>query len=609
MCGIFGCLLTDGEGRVAPIIHSALRRLEYRGYDSVGEATVHQGRLFVKKDKGEVEQVHAKLNLDDLEGRLGIGHTRWATHGAPEKVNAHPHLDCRGTIAVVHNGIIENFQTLKGELEEQGHSFQSRTDTEVVPHLIEEHMHRGFGFVESVREAVKRLEGAYAIVAISSGAPDTMVLARQGSPLVVGVAEASLCASSDIPTILPLTNRIMEVHNGELVVLSGEGVAIRRVGDWSLVERRAFPVTWSVELAQKQGYPHFMLKEIHEQAQCLENARRLQADYLDLITTFLDRSKKTYLLGCGTSYNACLAASYMFSNLCNLSTIPIVASEFIERHGESTNIDSTILAVSQSGETADVLHAIDHARFRAATILGLTNTMGSTLTRVARAYISQQSGPEIGVAATKSFTAQLMVLAELALRLAKIRGKVSQERMDYMEEQLDEMPELVERVVRLQEEKVKTMVGKYSTAECFHFLARGISTATAQEGMLKLLEIAYIPCLADPAGESIYGPVNHIQADQPVIFICPPDDTRTTLRQDMLALKARGARIIAVLEETDLETKQLVDDYFEIPAGVPTILSPIPYVVPLQLFAYYMSVERGVNPDKPRNLAKSVTVL
>jgi glucosamine--fructose-6-phosphate aminotransferase (isomerizing) len=426
---------------------------------------------------------------------------------------------------------------------------------------------------------------------------------------VVGVADDVLCASSDIPTILPVTNRILEVQNGELVVLSGGGVAIQRVEDGGLVARQAAPITWSVELAQKQGYPHFMLKEIHEQSQCLENARLLQDKYLDLITTFLDRSKLTYLLACGTSYNACLAASYMFANLCNLSTIPVIASEFIERHGEATNIESTLLAVSQSGETADVLHAIDHARLRAATILGLTNTMGSTLTRVARAYISQQSGPEIGVAATKSFTAQLVVLAELALRLAKVRGKVSQERMDYLEERLDAMPELVERIVPLQEEAVKKMVGKYATAECVHFLARGISTATAQEGMLKLLEIAYIPCLADPAGESVYGSVNLIRDGQPVIFICPPDGTRMTLRRDIQAMKARGARVIAVLEETDEETKQLVDDYFAIPAGVPPLLSPIPYVVPLQLFAYYMAVERGVDPDKPRNLAKSVTVL
>jgi glucosamine--fructose-6-phosphate aminotransferase (isomerizing) len=609
MCGIFGCVLMEGDGQVAPLIHAALKRLEYRGYDSVGEATVHQGCLFMKKDKGPIDQVHAALDLDDLEGRLGIGHTRWATHGAPEQVNAHPHLDCHGTIAVVHNGIIENFQPLKRELEDLGHRFLSRTDTEVVPHLIEEQMRRGLDFVESVRAAVEQLEGAYAIAVVSAGAPDTLVLARQGSPLVVGVAADVLCASSDIPTLLPLTHRILEVQNGELVVLSDGGVVIQRIGDGSRVEREPVPITWSVEVAQKQGYPHFMLKEIHEQAQCLENARRLRADYLDLLTTFLDRSKQTYLLACGTSYNACLAASYMFANLCNLSTIPVIASEFIERHGDATNIDSTLLAVSQSGETADVLHAIDHARFQAATILGLTNTMGSTLTRVTRAYISQQSGPEIGVAATKTFTAQLMVLAQLALRLAKVRGKVSQEHMDYLEARLDEMPELVERVVRQQEAKVKTVVAKYAAAECVHFLARGISTATAQEGMLKLLEIAYIPCLADPAGESVYGHVTPIQDGQPVIFICPPDDTRMILRRDIRAMQARGARVIAVVEETDRGTQQLVDDYFTIPAGVPPILSPIPYVVPLQLFAYYMAVERGVDPDKPRNLAKSVTVL
>jgi glucosamine--fructose-6-phosphate aminotransferase (isomerizing) len=498
---------------------------------------------------------------------------------------------------------------LKQELTGEGHLFQSRTDTEVIPHLIEDYLSRGLGFIESVREAVKWLEGAYTIAVIFSEIPNKIVFARKASPLVLGVSEDILCASSDIPTILPLTNRIIEVHNGEMVILSEQGVELRWIEDWSLVEREAYSITWSVEMAQKQGFPHFMLKEIHEQSQSLRNTLLLQESYLDLLTTFLDRGKDVYLLACGTSYHSCLAASYMFSNLCNLSTIPTIASEFIEQHGEAVNIDSTILAVSQSGETADVLHAIDHARSKTVTILGLTNTMGSTLTRVSRAYISQQSGPEIGVAATKTFTSQLMVLAQLAIRLAKARGKVSQERMDYLEEKLVEIPDFVEKIILLQGDKIKSIVQKYQDKSCFYFLGRGISTTTALEGRLKLLEIAYMPSIAYPAGESKNGAISLVQEGFPIIFVCPPDSTRKALIGNIMEMKARGGKIIAVIEETDDEIKQLVDDYFEVPYGVPEILSPIPYVIPLQLFAYYMAVEKGLNPDKPRNLAKSVTVL
>jgi glucosamine--fructose-6-phosphate aminotransferase (isomerizing) len=411
-----------------------------------------------------------------------------------------------------------------------------------------------------VREAVKRLEGAYTIAVIFSENPNKIVFARKASPLVLGVSEDILCASSDIPTILPLTNRIIEVHNGEMVILSEERVELRRIEDWSLVEREDYPITWSVEMAQKQGFLHFMLKEIHEQSQSLRSTLLLQENYLDLLTTFLDRAKDVYLLACGTSYHSCLAASYMFSNLCNLSIIPVIASEFIEQHGEAVNIDSTVLAVSQSGETADVLHAIDHARFKAATILGLTNTMGSTLTRVSRAYISQQSGPEIGVAATKTFTSQLMVLAQLAIRLGKVRGKISQEKMDYLEEKLVKIPELVEKIILLQEDKIKSIVKKYEDRSCFYFLGRGISTTTALEGRLKLLEIAYIPSIAYPAGESKHGAISLVQEGFPIIFVCPPDSTRKALIGNIMEMKARGGKIIAVIEETDDEIKLLADD-------------------------------------------------
>jgi glucosamine--fructose-6-phosphate aminotransferase (isomerizing) len=327
-----------------------------------------------------------------------------------------------------------------------------------------------------------------------------------------------------------------------------------------------------------------------------------------LISTFLDRAQEVFLVACGTSYHACLAASYMFSKLAFLPTFPVYASEFNEQHGKSVNIDSTILAVSQSGETADTLASVTCAQQRAATILGLTNVIGSTLTRVSRVYVGQQSGPEIGVAATKTFTSQLSVLAQLALRLSKKRGKISQDEMDRIEEQLEHLPDVVDAIIRTQEENVKRLAKKYKDAKIFFFLGRGISTATAYEGRLKLMEIAYIPSIAFPAGESKHGPISLIENGFPVIFICPRDECHKTLIGNIMEMKARGASIISIVEEGDEEIEALSDDYIEVPKGIPEVLSPIPFAVPLQLLAYYMALEKRLNPDTPRNLAKSVTV-
>ena len=608
MCGIFGCILKDGKA--APVIHAALKRLEYRGYDSVGEATIDNGKLFIKKDQGKIDEVHRTHNLDDLPGSIGIGHTRWATHGAPLQVNAHPHLDCSGKIAVIHNGIIENFAELKQELENRGHIFKSKTDTEVIAHLIERALETNpsSSLTDAVLETVKRLEGSFAIAVLSTKEPDKIVCARRESPLVIGVNDNAIYFASDIPAFLPLTNKAVIVDDGEVVTLSLKGYEIKKIADSTIVVREPKIIEWAPEMAVKQGYAHFMLKEIHEQPACLRNTLRLQEHYLDLMATFLDRAREVYLVACGTSYHACLASSYMFSKLAFLATYPVIASEFIEQHGKSVNIDSTLLAVSQSGETADTLAAVNCARQRAATVLGLTNVIGSTLTRVSRVYIGQQSGPEIGVAATKTFTSQLSVMAQTALRLAKKRGKVSQDEMDYLAERLDKMPETVDVIIRTQEEKVKEIAKKYKDAKVFFFLGRGISTATAYEGRLKLMEIAYVPAIAFPAGESKHGPISLVEPGFPVVFICPRDDTHKTLIGNIMEMKARGASIIAVIEEGDEEIKSLADDFVEVPKGIPDVLSPISFVIPLQLFAYCMALERGHDPDMPRNLAKSVTV-
>ncbi len=608
MCGIFGCIMKEGDA--APLIHASLKRLEYRGYDSVGVATIQDGKIYVKKDQGKIDDVHRILNLDSLPGNMGIGHTRWATHGAPLKVNAHPHSDCTGRIVVVHNGIIENFSELKLELENNGHKFASKTDTEVIAHLIEENLEKTpkLNLATAVLEAVKRLDGSYAIAVLSTREPDKIVCARNESPLVLGVGENAVYCASDIPAFLPVTNKAVLINDGELIILSSTGYEIRRINDFSVVEREPEIVDWTPAMAVKQGYPHFMIKEIHEQPATLRNTLRMQEHYLDLISTFLDRAQEVFLVACGTSYHACLAASYMFSKLAFLPTYPVYASEFTEQHGKSVNIDSTILAVSQSGETADTLAAVTCAQQRAATILGLTNVIGSTLTRVSRVYVGQQSGPEIGVAATKTFTSQLSVLAQLALRLSKKRGKISQDDMDDIAERLEKLPDIVETIIQTQEEKVKQVAKKYKDAKIFFFLGRGVSTATAYEGRLKLMEIAYVPSIAFPAGESKHGPISLIEPGFPVVFICAKDGAYKTLIGNIMEMKARGASIIAIVEEDDEEIKALSDDYIEVPKGIPEILSPIPFAIPLQLLAYYIALEKGLNPDTPRNLAKSVTV-
>ena len=607
MCGIIGYI--GKEYSANKVILEGLKRLEYRGYDSVGVAAIDaQKRLVIKKDVGKIEEVHAKLNFLEPASNITLGHSRWATHGAPTRENAHPHLDCKGEVAVVHNGVIENFLELKEELIEKGHKFVSRTDTEVIPHLLEEELEAGRSLCDATINVLKRLKGSYALAIVSTKEPDKIVCARNESPLVIGLSEQGMFCASDIPAILPYTNRIIVLNNGELAVLEPNRVTLKRLIDGATLSREPKTIEWSIEQAEKQGYPHFMLKEIHEQPTSLRNALRLQEQYLDLITTFLDRGDKIFLLAAGTSHYACIAASYMFSKLARLATYPVISSEFIENYGDSLGIDTVVLAVSQSGETYDTLKAVDYARMKAATVLGITNVVGSTLTRVSRAYIVQQSGPEIGVAATKSYTAQLLVLAQLALKLAKIRGKLSQDEIDELKTNLYNIPDIVENILEKREEKVKEIAKKYAKEKLFIFLGRGISTATALEGRLKLLEISYTPSLAYPAGESKHGPISVIEKGTPTIFICPNDETRKEILGNIMEMKARGAKIISVCEEEDQKIKNLSDDVIEMPKQIHPILTPIPYIIPLQLLAYYIAVERGLDPDKPRNLAKSVTV-
>ncbi|MDP2899370.1 MAG: glutamine--fructose-6-phosphate transaminase (isomerizing), partial [Candidatus Bathyarchaeota archaeon] len=577
MCGIFGSVLRTGQ--VAPMILDGLGRLEYRGYDSTGVAMIDKGVLQIRKDAGKIKEVADRLKIAEMRGRIGIGHTRWATHGAPNMINAHPHTDSTGKIALIHNGVIENFMELKQELIDKGHNFVSRTDTEVIPNLIEEEMRGEATLTEATLKALRRLKGSYAIAVVSSLEPDKIVCARHESPLVLGVSDKGTYCASDAPAIRPYTNRVVYLRNGELATIDVDGYKIVKVADGSPVERAPEEITWTLEMAEKQDFPHYMLKEINEQPISLRNGLRLQEKYMDLITTFLDRGKEVFLVSAGTSQHSCIAGSYIFSKIARLTTYPVVSSEFVERYGSTVGIDTIILAVSQSGETYDTLKAVDHARMRAATVLGLTNTVGSTLTRVSRAYIIQQSGPEIGVAATKTFTSQVLVLAQLALRLAKIRGKLSQDELDEYKASLHKVPDWVEEVLEKTNDRVKELAAKYKDDRLFLFLGRGISSATAMEGRLKVLEITYVPSLAYPAGESKHGPISIIEKDTACVFVCPRGETHAEIIGSIMEMKARGANIISICEEGDEAIKSLSDSFIEMPKGIPELLSPIPYVV------------------------------
>lgn len=605
MCGISAVALK--KGTVGPAIYDCLTKLEYRGYDSVGEATIFNDELTIKKDKGKIAEVEETLHLSTLPGLIGIGHTRWATHGAPSKENAHPHTDCNNTVAVVHNGIIENFLTLREELEAAGHQLRSKTDTEVVAHLIEANLRSGNGFVESVRSAVKKLQGAYALAIISTIEPDKIVCVRRESPLVLGNGQDGNYCASDIPAFLSKTNKAILLEDDEMAVLTSNQIRILKIENGDEIIREPFTVDWNVDRAAKTGYAHFMLKEIHEQPLSIRNVARTHPMFLDLMAGELIRAKKLFLVACGTSYHACMGAAYAFSRLAALSVTPVVASEFIDMYGGLIDSETVVLAVSQSGETADTLNAVRGAKDRGATILGITNTMGCSLTRLANVYIGQNSGPEMGVAATKTFTAQYTMLIQIAIASARKRQVITQKEVERLESTISQLPDLISLALR-QESRISQIADRFIDKNSFCFLARGVNVATALEGRLKLLELSYLPAIAYPAGESKHGFISVVEPDYPVIFIAPRDETYTKIIGNIMEMKARGARIVALVDEQDKDVVNLSDEIVKLPSGIPSVLSPIVYVIPLQLFAYYMSVKKGNNPDFPRNLAKSVTV-
>jgi len=607
VCGIFGCVLHDGK-QAAPLIHSALKRLEYRGYDSIGQVTVEGKTLFVKKDRGRLEEVDAKYNLDDMAGPTGVGHTRWATHGRPAQENSHPHTDCNSTIAVVHNGIIENYLELKRELEGKGHRFLSRTDTEVVPHLVEQYVRDGMSLEDAFRKTVNRLEGAYSLVLTSTERPKTIICARQESPLVLGVGDGEFYCASDISAFLPITKKALFMDEGEMAVLDPKGIRIMKARNGQMVKREPVTITWDPESAKKQGFKHFMLKEVHEQVQSIKDSIRTLPIYYDLFASKVADAERVFIVGCGTAYHAGLVASQALAKLARIDARVIVASEFAEEALDLVDDKTVVLAVSQSGETMDTLNAVRDAKSRGASILSVTNVMGSTLMRLSDVYIGQNSGPEIGVAATKTFTSQVAVLLRVAAAVGRRTGKVPLSRIDEVEKGLHETPDIIQDLLNTKVEVVQRIAESVNNAKSICFLGRGVNVPTALEGRLKLLELSYIPVIAYPAGESKHGFIALIEEGFPVVFIAPMDETHKRIIGNIMEMKARGARIISVIQEGDREIRELSDDVIEIPRSLPSLVTPIVYAVPLQLLAYYLSVGKGHDPDYPRNLAKSVTV-
>ncbi len=606
-CGIIGMLSTNGNG-VARVIRQSLKRLEYRGYDSVGVATKNNGRLFIKKDKGKIDDIHRRLNLDRLPGNIGIGHTRWATHGEPSRANSHPHTDCKNNIAVVHNGIIENFLELRDHLTDVGHKFQSQTDTEVIPHLIESFMEVGEPLESAVHSALGQLEGAYAIAIIEKSSKK-IVCARKESPLVIGIGNSALYCASDIPAFLPMTNRVLFVNDGDFIVLEEGELKVSRVRGHEVAVQIREPVLvdWTPEMAQKGGMPHFMLKEIHEQPKAVQNTLRIRPEEIDKLASILNDAGQIILTAAGTSYHACLNGAYIFTNLNKINTQQVISSEFAERFGQALNDDTVILAISQSGETSDTLSAVNYAKEYGAKISAITNVVGSSITRTADNFVYTLAGPEIGVAATKTFLVQITSLAMLNLALAKMRGTLDTSEIKELNTRLVKIPSHIEQIIEKHEDYIKNTANALSNNKSFLFLGRGINITTAMEGALKLKEISYIHAEAYPAGESKHGPIALVEPNFPVVFVAPSDRTLDRIVGNIMEMKARGACIISV---TDNEKIHTLSDYtFWIPPNIPDFFIPLPAIVPLQLFSYYAAIHCNHNPDQPRNLSKSVTVL
>jgi glucosamine--fructose-6-phosphate aminotransferase (isomerizing) len=606
MCGIVGY---TGSQEATHVLLGGLARLEYRGYDSAGVAILDGSELSVARRVGKLVNLANAIGTSPMIGNAGIGHTRWATHGRPTEDNAHPHIDCDGRLAVVHNGIIENYLELREELASNGHVLRSETDTEAVAHLIEAYY--SGDLVSAVAKAVKRLDGSYALGVVHADHPGLIVAARKDSPLIVGVGDGENIVASDIPAVLEYTRDVLVLHDDEIAVVTSTGV---RVLDASLneVEPEMLRVEWDLDAAEKGGFEDFMLKEIYEQPTALRETLRgrmidgeIQLSELAMSIEQVASINRVFIIACGTSYHAGLVAKNLIEQWARTPVEVQVSSEF--RYNDPIVDDETlVVAITQSGETADTLAGVREARERGAKVIAITNVVGSRVTRESDGCIYTHAGPEIGVAATKTFTAQIAALNVLALKLAQAKGTLSTERIERVWEELSNLPDMVEVVLEDLTE-IERCAAAYTDSYSSLFLGRGIGVPVAMEGALKLKEISYIHAEAYPAGEMKHGPIALITEDVPVVVVATQGHTYEKVVSNIQEVRARGANVIAVATAGDREIHRHAEHVLPIPA-VTEQLSAIVASVPLQLLAYYIAKHRGCNVDQPRNLAKSVTV-
>src|SRR6476620_4697387 len=611
MCGIVAYI---GPREAYPVILKGLKRLEYRGYDSSGVALLNGSGLQVHKKKGKVAELEETLQGKDLHSNIGIGHTRWATHGEPSDRNAHPHTSASGRLAMIHNGIIENYAQLKQDLINKGYHFNSETDTEVLLNFIEDiKTNNNSSLEEAVRIALKRIVGAYVIVLIDKDHPDTLIAARKGSPLVIGIGKNEHFLASDASPIIEYTKEVVYVNDYEIAIIKPDELILKNLGN----ERQTPYITkLDMELAaiEKGGYDHFMLKEIFEQPQtifdCLRGRLDAEAGTITMsgIQKYLDQimnANRIVMVACGTSWHAGLVAEYIFEELTRINVEVEYASEFRYRN-PVINKGDVIIAISQSGETADTLVAIENAKAKGAIILGVVNVVGSSIARISDAGAYTHAGPEIGVASTKAFTAQLAVLTMIALKIGYEKGTIDDQRYLQLVQELNAIPDKVETVLQTAMH-VKAIAEKYKDAKDALYLGRGYNFPVALEGALKLKEISYIHAEGYPAAEMKHGPIALVDEELPVVFVATRDSYHEKVVSNMQEIKARKGKIIAVINEGDEQSSALARDIITIPQA-DEIVAPMLSAIPMQLLAYYIGIAKGYDVDKPRNLAKSVTV-
>ena len=608
MCGIVGYL---GKKRAQPILLEGLKRLEYRGYDSSGIAILEKKKIQLYKKEGKISTLETLLVNKKLEGRIGLGHTRWATHGKPSDENAHPHSDCSGDLVVVHNGIIENYLILREELVKKGHRFKSETDTEVIAHLIEENF-RG-DLEEATREALKRVEGAYAIGVISTKDPEKLVAARYGSPLIVGIGEKEFFIASDVPAILNHTREVIFLDEGQMATLTPKGVKVTTLENRE-VKKAVIRIRWDASLAQKNGYKHFMLKEIYEQPRAITDTMRgrivkdgkeVLLEEIGLSSQEIGRIKRLFIIACGTSYHAALIGRLWIENKVCLPVEVDIASEFRYRN-PLIDSQTLVVAITQSGETADTLAGLRQAKNKGAKTLAITNVVGSTVSREADGVLYTHAGPEVGVASTKTFTTQLTVLYLFAIYLGRIKGGIPRGEAQEMLSALKRIPQQVKEILKNTKE-IKSCAQSYFHKRDFIYIGRGINYPIALEGALKLKEISYIHAEGYPAGEMKHGPIALIDEDMPIVAVVTQGAVYEKVLSNIEEIKARGGTVIALATKGDREIKKRVDKVIYLPRTREALI-PMLTVIPLQLLAYHIAVERGCDVDQPRNLAKSVTV-